>query len=97
MEHAVSEQARRRIQSLSETTVIFAALATIPIVILEENGSSASWLVFAEWLIWFLFIFDFAVDLRFSEDRRHRIRTHLLDLAIVILSFPYLGKLLCRL
>src|SRR5262249_37764147 len=47
-------------------------------------------LVLTEWLIWSFFVLDLAVDLRFSEGRRHRVRTHLLDLAIVVLSFPLL-------
>jgi voltage-gated potassium channel len=51
-------------------------------------------LVIADWLIWFLFAFDFAIDLRFSENRLRHARTHLLDLAIVVLSFPLLPALL---
>ena len=47
----LSETARHRIQVLSESAVILAALATIPIVIVEETGASALWLVVAEWLI----------------------------------------------
>jgi voltage-gated potassium channel len=90
MEYALKQEVQHPIQALCEASVIVAAVATIPIVILEENGSSASWLVLAEWIIWSLFVFDFAVDLRFSGDRRHRVRTHLLDLTIVVLSFPLL-------
>lgn len=90
----MSETVQRRIQVWSEASVIVAALATIPVVILQENGSSAAWLAIADWLIWSLFAFDFAVDLRFSEDRQHRVRTHLLDLAIVVLSFPLLPTVL---
>jgi hypothetical protein len=36
------------------------------VVIFEEQGSSAPALFGADWLIWFLFAFDFAVDLRFG-------------------------------
>src|SRR5947209_1291827 len=57
VEHTVKQQVRHPIQALAETSVILAAVATIPIVILEENGSAASWLIFAEWLIWSLFVF----------------------------------------
>src|ERR1051326_521815 len=86
----MTENVQHRIQTLSETSVILAAVVTIPVVILEENGSAAAWLIIAEWLIWSLFVLDFAVDLRFSEDPKRRIRTHLSDLAIVIVSFPLL-------
>jgi len=94
VEFALSERVQRRIQVWSEASVIVAALATIPVVILQENGSAAAWLAVADWLIWSLFAFDFAVELRFSEDRRHRVRTHLLDIAIVVLSFPLLPTVL---
>ena len=84
----------RSIQEFTEASVIIATLATIPVVILEEHGSSASLLVAADWFIWSLFALDFAVDLRFSDDRLHHVRTHLLDLAIVVLSFPVLPTVL---
>jgi len=38
VEFALSEKIQRRIQVWSEVSVIVAALATIPVVILQENG-----------------------------------------------------------
>jgi len=42
VEFALSERVQRRIQVWSEASVIVAALATIPVVILQENGASAA-------------------------------------------------------
>lgn len=90
----MQQTSTRPIQVLTEASIIIAALATIPVVIFEERGSSAPALLVADWLIWFLFAFDFAVDLRFSTNRRGHVRTHLFDLLIVVLSFPMLPSIL---
>jgi voltage-gated potassium channel len=94
VEYTLNQRLQDRIQWLTEASVILAALATIPVVILEEKGSTALALGVADWFIWLLFALDFAVDLGFSKDRRRHARTHLLDLAIVILSFPVLPAVL---
>ena len=63
-------------------------------VVLEERGSSALILLVADWVIWSIFAFDLAVDLRFSSNRRSHIRRHLIDVAVVVLSFPILPAVL---
>lgn len=74
--------------------MILAALATIPVVILQENGSSGLPILIADWFIWTLFAFDLVVDLLFSKNRRQHVQTHVVDLAIVVLSFPLLPAVL---
>ena len=70
MTNTPKEPARRKIQAVTEASVILAALATIPIVILEERGASGSWLLIADWLIWGLFAFNLGVDLLFAPNFR---------------------------
>src|SRR5262245_25163610 len=77
-----------KIQDVTEAGVILAALATIPVVIAQEQGGTGLWLTVAYWLIWGLFAFDLASDLFLSSNRTRHLRTHLLDVAIVVLSFP---------
>jgi len=90
VEHTLKKSEEHPIQRLTEAAVIVAALATIPVVILEERGSTAFVLTVADWLIWALFAFDLASDLHYSTNRWDHIRTHLLDVTIVVLSFPVL-------
>ena len=51
-------------------------------------------LVLADWMIWSIFALDLAVDLHFAPNRRDHARRHLVDVAIVVLSFPILPAVL---
>lgn len=84
----------RRIQRITETSVILAAVATIPLIVAEERGVTGIGLALADWLIWLCFAFDLAVGLIVAEDRRKHVRTNLVDTAIVIFSFPTLPAIL---
>ncbi len=77
-----------KIQKITEASVILAALATIPVVVLEERGATDLSLLIADWAIWALFALDLGVDLLYSNDRMRHLRTHPLDAAVVVLSFP---------
>ena len=45
-----------------DEAVIIAALATVPLVVLDARGVMASWLVAANWVVWLVFLVDFAAD-----------------------------------
>ncbi|MBI4472271.1 MAG: two pore domain potassium channel family protein [Acidobacteria bacterium] len=77
-----------------EVCVFVAAVATIPVVILQERGSNQLWLPAADWTIWITFAVAFATDLASTSRRREYLRTHLVDAAVVILSFPVLPSVL---
>lgn len=77
-----------------EACVFAAAIATIPVVILQERGSNQLWLLAADWAIWITFAVALATDLASTSKRRKYLRTHLVDAAVVVLSFPALPSIL---
>ena len=70
--------------------VVIAALATVPIVVLDAQGVRALWLLAANWAVWFVFLADFVADFarKAGTDRK------LFSFAIVALSFPALPEIL---
>ena len=73
-----------------DTAVIVAAIATVPLVVVDLRGIETRWIAAGNWIIWLVFLFDFAAD--FS--RKSSTGRKLLSLAIVVLSFPALPDLL---
>jgi voltage-gated potassium channel len=85
---------RQKLRAISGPSVIVAALGTIPVVILEEQGSASAWLLLADWAIWIVFAAALGVDLSCAADRPSHLRRHPIDVAVVVLSFPMLPHLL---
>ena len=73
-----------------DTVVVVAAVATIPVVVVEARGIEASWTVTGNWIIWLVFLADLAADFW----RKAPAGRKALSLAIVVLSFPMLPDLL---
>lgn len=90
----MNEGTQHALQKVTDASVLIAAVATIPVVILQERGLAGLPLVVADWIIWGLFAFALGVDLFFSRSRLRHLRTHMVDLAIVVLSFPLLPAVL---
>ena len=80
--------------------VLLAALAVIPLLILEDRfadrGGSA-WLVAANWVIWGVFAVELMVMLYVSPRRRAYLRYAWLDVCIVVVTLPLLPHLLATL
>ena len=74
--------------------VVAAALATIPIVIAQEMGSTRQWIVIVDWAVWSIFVLDFGLMFLAAADRARYCLRNVLGLAIVVLSFPLLPDLL---
>ncbi|MXX85100.1 MAG: two pore domain potassium channel family protein [Acidobacteria bacterium] len=73
-----------------DAAVVVAALATVPLVVLEAQGVLTPQTVAADWVIWLIFVFDLAADFwRGARPARKG-----LSLAIVVLSFPLLPGVL---
>jgi voltage-gated potassium channel len=73
-----------------EPVVIFAALVTIPLTVVEVNGQSGDAFVVADWAIWSVFALELGLGLALASDRgRYVIKSWLLWL-VVLLSFPLL-------
>ena len=74
--------------------VILAALATIPIVILQERNFDHLAVSLIDWLIWAIFFVEYAFGITVVKSRKTYVRRNWLGLAVVILSFPMLPDLL---
>lgn len=84
----VATATARRTERGLAIAVIFMAVATVPAVILEEQGQTSLGLDLANWSIWTVFALDYAILLLLATDRRTYVRRNWLGAAIVLLSFP---------
>jgi voltage-gated potassium channel len=74
--------------------VVVAALATLPLMFAEELGVEGGLIVAADWLIWTVFLAEYATLFVLAEDRAAYARRSWWIGAIVVLSFPLLPELL---
>ena len=49
--------------------VVFAALATVPVVILEEQGNESLAVLAADWAIWLVFLLEYVIEITFCPNR----------------------------
>jgi voltage-gated potassium channel len=77
-----------------EAAVVIAALATLPVMLLEVRGIKAPWLIAADWIIWGVFASALAAGLAGSTQRTMYLFRHPIDVAVVLLSFPLLPSVL---
>jgi voltage-gated potassium channel len=84
----------RRVARVFEVPVLVAALLVIPVVIIESSSSiSDSWKDVASvtnWVIWLVFAAELIAFLVVTENRWHWLRTHPLEVVIVVLTPPFL-------
>jgi voltage-gated potassium channel len=86
-----------RVHTPFEPLVLAATLSLIPVLIIEADATSDGWLVFAEvanWVIWAVFAVELVAVLVVAQRKRAALRAHWLDVAIVVLTIPLLGKAL---
>ena len=86
-----------RVHTPLEPVVLAATLALIPVLILEADATSSGWQRFAEvanWIIWGVFLAELTAVLVVARRKRAALRAHWLDVAIVVLTIPLLGKAL---
>lgn len=82
-----SELWRRRF----EIPVVAAALATIPLLVLERSHLSspgATLVRIADWLVWAVFALEAIVEIAVTSSRREWLKSHPLEVSIVILTVP---------
>jgi voltage-gated potassium channel len=87
------DQRSERIKRRFEKPIVIAALLVIPIMVLEATATGEPWstrATVANWLIWGLFAAEVVVMLAIVPDRRRWLREHLLEIAIVLLTPPFL-------
>ena len=83
-----------------EPAVLVATLAMIPVLFIERDATSAGWQTFAQvanWAIWAIFAAELAFVLVVAPRKKAALRAHWLDVAIVVVSVPFYGRLLSSL
>jgi voltage-gated potassium channel len=81
-------------QAILDVAVVMAALATIPLTLLQEHGVSSSALGATEWVVWGTFALEFLVFVASSPRTRVFRLSTVGKLAVVVLSFPPLPNFL---
>jgi len=76
-----------------EVLVLAAALATVPLIILQERGVLHPAVAVADWLIWSIFAAEFTDEMIKSKKKLAALRRALLSLIVVVVSFPLLPAL----
>jgi voltage-gated potassium channel len=86
-----------RVHTPFEPLVLAATLALIPVLIIEADAKSSGWQRFAEvanWVIWAVFAVELGAVLVVASRKRAALRAHWLDVAIVILTVPFVTEAL---
>jgi voltage-gated potassium channel len=84
---------RFRLEAMLEALVIVAAIATIPVTVMQLRGDAPGNMIIADWAIWAVFAAEYVTLLAITADRGRFIRTNRLAASVIILSFPYLPAL----
>jgi voltage-gated potassium channel len=82
-----------RIERRFEIPVLIAALLVIPVIVIEQSDLSDLWKLLAtvlNWLIWLVFLAELVTLLAVAPNRWAWLRRHPLELAIVVLTPPFL-------
>ena len=80
--------------------VVMAAVAVIPLLVMEEQFTSPTamtWLRVADWLIWGVFATELAVMLTVTPGKKAYLRCAWLDVVIVVFTLPLLPYLMAGL
>ena len=76
-----------------ELPLLVAALLTIPAIAIEQSSAGEPWDTLAtvlNWIIWLAFLTEAILMLRAVDDRWRWVREHPLEVAIVLLTPPFL-------
>lgn len=73
-----------------EVAVIFAALLSLPLTIVEINGQQGAPYQLADWTIWAVFAAEYLLALALADNRRRFVVSAWLPLLVVVISFPLL-------
>src|SRR6478752_2788890 len=90
----VVDKRSERIANWFERPLIVAAVLTIPVTILQLLPPADPWRTIADvlnWLIWLAFLAEVVVMFAVVPSKRHWLRHHVLEVAIVVLTPPILA------
>lgn len=88
----MNERARRAERAF-EVPMLIAALLVIPVIVVEQTDAAERWRTlagFVNWAIWIAFAVELVVMLAVVRDRWAWLRTHPLEVAVVVLTPPFL-------
>ena len=83
----------QRLFAWLQPVVVVAAILTLPLTIAEVNGQEGNAFVLADWIVWLVFVVEYAVGFAVSQNRRRYVSSAWLGLVVVIVSFPLLPSL----
>ena len=87
------DERSERIARGFEVPILVAALLVTPVIAIEQSYVAEPWTTVAavtNWLIWLAFLVEVVVRLAVVPDRRSWLRAHPIELAIVVLTPPFL-------
>jgi voltage-gated potassium channel len=87
------DERTRRIERRFEWPIVVAAFLVIPIIVIEQSSTGEPWTTIANvgnWVVWGLFLAEVVVMLAVVPDRWRWLREHPLEVAIVVLTPPFL-------
>jgi voltage-gated potassium channel len=82
-----------RVEKWLEIPILLAAVSVIPTILIQESSLGEPWQTIANvmnWTSWSIFVLELVLMLVLRPDRWRWLRTHPLELAIVLLSPPAL-------
>lgn len=79
---------------LVNLAVVTGTLATIPLIILLDQGVDNLWIRIADWTIWGIFLAEYAIEIVCAPSRREYARKNWVSPLVILLSFPPLPDLL---
>jgi len=79
----------QKVEKFFEVPVMISVLMLVPVLIIEYSSQSLdSVALFLNWGIWIVFLLEYTVLFYFAENKIEYIKTHKIELFIVIFSFP---------
>jgi len=79
----------QKVEQFFQVPVMVSVLMLIPVLVIEYTQQNLNSLaIYLNWGIWLVFLLEYTVLLYFVEDKIDFIKTHKLELFIIIFSFP---------
>jgi voltage-gated potassium channel len=74
--------------------IVVGTVATIPVIILLDQGVDTLWVRAADWTIWAVFLAEYAIEMACAPSRSAYARRNWISPLVIVLSFPPLPDLL---
>jgi len=87
------DERSERVERAFEIPVLIGAALVIPVIVVEQSDASEAWQSAASvtnWVIWSIFAAEVVVMLAIVPERRSWLHAHLLEVAVVVLTPPFL-------